>query len=162
MILDRPGGFIHIHNYCVQKEPVRSGCVSFEISRLQWIYRSQGCRSRLPRQTCGAVDSSTGSCSTSVTETVRVTYHIEGLELSALVVFMYVECYDFSWNKKKGLTLENFLDNRYMEEHHATRRRFVSLLLRMIRGAIAIQFGQRFLWSRIRIIRCGFWLHRKF
>ena len=35
-------------------------------------------------QTCEAVDPSTGSCSTSVTETARLTYHIEGLELNTI------------------------------------------------------------------------------
>ena len=91
-------------------------------------------------QTCDAVNSSTGGCDT-LTETVRLTYHIEGLELSVSGGVHVRRMLHLSWKKKKRVTLENFLDNRYMREHHVTTICFITTV-EVIRGATQqIQFG---------------------
>ena len=59
-------------------------------------------------QTCDAVNSSTGGCDT-LTETVRLTYHIEGLELSVSGGVHVRRMLYLSWNKKKGSLAKIFL-----------------------------------------------------
>ena len=59
-------------------------------------------------QTCDAVNSSTGGCDT-LTETVRLTYHIEGLELSVSGGVHVRRMLYLSWKKKKESLLKIFL-----------------------------------------------------